>query len=410
MGRHRTSAAQWRVLAIVFVMLNFAMGINFTGYGALVGAIEAEFHTTRTLAAGGISMLTLALGVLSPVVGTMMPRVPLKWLMAAGILTNAAGYVVISQVHDIRLMLAAYALLIGPGFCLFSVVPCTAIITEWFDEGRGRALGLVNMPLGNAVLPVAAAAMLGAAGLRWTFLSFALLLMALLPPLLLLPDKPQARAADRVGAEAAPSLPAMSAMQILRTPAFLVLTLGVSVVSAGGLVMVTHIVSLGTGRGLSLSIASLLLAGFGLAGLVGAPAFGWISDKVGTRLAFAGLCFASVVPWLALGAVGGSFPVLLALALLIGALCNGTIPLFGLGMGEWLGEENVGLAMGLSYFLQIPFLFGAGPLAGAMFDGTGSYSATTMLHAGSFAVMGMVFLLFRPAAAGRAREAMPATL
>ncbi|WP_340314524.1 MFS transporter [Rhizorhabdus argentea] len=265
MSDARTSAEQWRTVAILFLILNLALGVNFAGYGSLVGAIEAEFATTRALASAGLSMLTLALGLISPLVGGLMRRVPIRLLMAVGIVLNAGGYLLLSQLHSILGLLACYALLIGPGFCLFSVVPCTAIIANWFDQRRGRALGIINMPVGNSAMPVAAAVMLTSYGLRATFIGGAVLLLALLPLLLLLRERPAtaARAAD------APALPPktkpLSVAAILGSPAFLVLTLGISLLSAGGLVMVTHLVALGMGRGLELSSASLLLAAFGLA-------------------------------------------------------------------------------------------------------------------------------------------------
>jgi cyanate permease len=66
-------------------------------------------------------------------------------------------------------------------------------------------------------------------------------------------------------------------------------------------------------------------------------------------------------------------------------------------MSEWLGPANVGLGMGLCYMLQIPFLFGSAPLAGAMYDATGSYDATILLHVASMVAIGVLMLVFRPA-------------
>jgi MFS family permease len=390
----RTSGEQWRVIAIVFLILNVALGVNFNGYGSLVAAIQNEFATQRVFASAGLSMLTLSLGLLSPLVGTLMRRVSIRLLMAVGISLNAIGYLVISQVHSIGAMLACYALVVGPGFCLFSVVPCTAIIANWFDTGRGRALGIINMPVGSSLMPIAAAVTLGALGLRATFVGGALILLALLPLLLLLRDKP--RLPTSTAPVAVPSaVPPLPSRAILRSPAFLILSLGIGILSAGGLVMVTHLVALGMTRGLDLGTSSLLLAAFGVAGVVGAPAFGWIADRIGPRYALALLCFASIPPWIGLIVSGSSFVVLLALAIWIGACSNAIMTLFGLAMSDWLGESNLGLAMGLSYSLQIPFMFGAGPLAGAMFDHYASYTPTIVLHCTSFAVMGVIFLLFR---------------
>lgn len=401
----------WRMVGLCFVLTNVALGVNFSAYGALVGAIETHFATSRALASGGISMLTLSMGLMSPLVGALMRRFPLRLLMAVGIVLNAAGLALASTTQSIGVLLAAYLLLVGPGFCLYAVIPCTTIIGNWFVAGRGRALGLANIPVGNAVLPVAAAAALSAVGLPLTFLGGAGLLLALLPLLLFLADTPErlgqtAHGVAEADAGAAPGA-TMTTAAILRDPAFLVLSLAVSVLSAAGLVMVTQIVGLSMDRGLTLESASLVLAGFGLAGVAGAPLFGALADRLGGGRAFAVLAFALVPGWLGL-LVANGFAALLLLAVLIGVCSNGIVTLFGATMGEWLGSANVGMAMGLCYLLQIPFLFGAAPLAGAMYDATGGYGATIALHVASMVAIGVLMLVFRPSP-GRFSASRPAS-
>ncbi|WP_341714021.1 hypothetical protein, partial [Erythrobacter sp.] len=54
----------WRMVGICFILINVALGVNFSAYGALVGAIETGFGTSRALASGGVSMLTLSMGLM----------------------------------------------------------------------------------------------------------------------------------------------------------------------------------------------------------------------------------------------------------------------------------------------------------------------------------------------------------
>ena len=390
------SRERWRVIILLFLILNVALSVNFAAYGALVGEIQKHYGAGRALASAGLSMLTLALGLLSPVVGALMRRHSIRVLMAAGIILNAVGYLLIRWTSNIFEMLAVYALLIGPGFSLFSVVPCSTIISNWFDAGRGRAMGIINMPVGNCLMPIAAAAILSAKGLMATFTGAAMLLLCLLPLLLLFKDRPTSASADSDNeSEKHAVVPtALGTITILRSPAFLILTLGVGVLTTGGLTMVTQIVSLGQESGLDVTSASLLLAGYGLAGLAGAPLAGWLADRLGPGYAFAIIFFATIFPWLSLMAAGGSFALLMLSTLLIGVCSNATMPLFGASAAAWLGAENISLAMGLSYMLQIPFMFGAGPAAGAIYDATGSYAPTIIILCCSFAVMGAVFLSY----------------
>ena len=395
----------WRMVAISFVVLNCALGISVTAYGSLIGAIQREFHTSLALATGGLSMITLSLGLLSPVVGGLVRRVSLKRMMICGVLLNAAGFALLTQVDQIGWLLAIYGLMIGPGFCLFSIIPCTTIVSNWFVQGRGRALGLINMPIGNAVMPVVAAYGLDKFGLHFVFWGSAALLLLLVPLILRIVDRPELVAQQARGAESelnpdSSMPPPLPAKAILLSIPFLVITLGVATLSGGGMMLVAHLVALGTEHGLSLGMASLLLAAYGLAGIAGAPVYGWLADRIGVGHAFAVLAFAQVLPWLSFIFVGNSMIELTIIALLIGMGMNAVIALFGTLVGEWLGQANVSLAMGLSLLLQIPFMFGAGPLAGAMHDATGNYTASIMLHIASFITIGLLFAVYRPPTPG----------
>lgn len=402
--------AGWRMVAICFLIMNCALGVNFAAYGAMVETIQREFATNRAVASMGLSMITLTLGILAPLVGGLLRKMSIRTLILIGLALNSSGYFLLSQVHDITLFLAIYALMIGPGFTLAGVVPCTAIISNWFVAGRGKALGIINMPLGNALMPLLAAALLINVGLPGALLGNGIILAALIPLAWLLVDEPARIGQQAMGGGAVDGVapePALSAAQIVHQPRFMILTLGVALLSAGGLAIMTHMVALATGRGVPLTSASLMLSVFGLAGLVGAPLFGWLSDRIGGGLSFAVLSLVQTLPWLGLIVAGADLPILLALAFAIGLCSNGILALFGVTMGEWLGQANIGLGMGLCYLFKIPFLFAAAPLAGAMFDHFGSYTPTILLHVGSFVLIGLAFLLYRPK---RAPDAVTSSL
>ncbi|WP_179045297.1 MFS transporter [Sphingobium lactosutens] len=392
----------WHMVAITFVVLNCTLGVNFAAYGAMVEAIQREFDTSRAFASAGLSMVTLALGMLSPLVGGLMHRISIKSMMITGIALNALGFVALTQINNIGLLLAIYVLMIGPGVALSGPVPCTAVISNWFNSGRGKALGIINMPAGNTLMPLLTALLLSQYGLQGAFLSCGLIIAALLPIMWFLVDTPEKIGQRAKGAttDAQRAETVLSAAQILRSPPFLVLTAGVTLLSCAGLVIVTHIVALATDRGIDLGSASLLLSAFGLAGIVGAPLFGWVADRIGGGRTFALIALLQILPWFGLMAAGNSLPLLLASAFTIGMCSNAILTLFGATMGSWLGSANVGLGMGLCYMLQIPFMFGAGPLAGAMFDHFGSYGPTVLLHVSTFVLIGVLFLFYRPHPSG----------
>jgi MFS family permease len=393
-----------RMVAVAFLAQNCAIGMNFGIYGTLVEALEKEFSASRALAASGLSMMTLVMGLLSPCVGSLIRRTSLRTLMIAGASLCAAGYIVLCFITSIRALLAVYALLIGPGVTFLGVIPASTLAGNWFKDGRGRALGIVNMPFFVFVFPFVSAAVLSQYGLRAVFIIVGVIFASLIPVLITVVDRPEAIGQlpfeRSSGTESrrghASGRPALSTREILGNRSFRLVTIGISLLTAGGIMMVTHMVPLALDRGVSLTSASLLLAIFGGSGAIGSLIFGWLVDRIGPRLSFVVLAFGWILPWSALIFVGGNMLALVPVAAVIGTFSGGIVALFGASMGLWLGRESMGPAMGLCYLLQVPFMFGPAPLAGYMVEVTGGYGATILLHISAFALVGVLFLIYRP--------------
>lgn len=396
----------WKMVALAFLAQNCAMGMNIGIYGTIVPSIEHEFATTRTLAATGVSLMTLFLGLSGPLVGALMGRFAIRTLMIGGAILCAIAYALLYFTTNIYALLAIYALVMGPGVAALGVMPASALVGHWFVEGRGKALGIVNTPLFILVFPFVAAFMLSQYGLRSVFITGGVCLVVLIPLLLPLVQRPEdigqrpLGSSSGEGAAQATAAVGLTMGQLLRVPAFWVATMGVSVLTFAGLMMVTHIVSLALDRGLPLASASLLLGISGVMSVAGPLVFGWLCDRLGPRWAFVINFVGSIATWLALMYVGANLPALIIIALLLGTSAGSTMGLFGASMATWLGRENIGRAMGISYLIQAPFMFGSGPLAGYLRQVTGNYNAAILLCVGAYALLTLVFLVYRPRAIG----------
>ena len=180
-----------RMLLIAAICQNIAVGLTFGSFGTLVVAVERTMHVDRGLSTLGAALAILTMGLLSPFLGGLMGRFGLRALLIAGALATAAGYGVAAVSTGIVGLLLAYAILIGPGIALMGLAVPSALVANWFIAGRGRAIGIVNMPVVVATLPPIAAVMVLSLGLRGTFVVLALIALALVPVLLLVVDKPQ---------------------------------------------------------------------------------------------------------------------------------------------------------------------------------------------------------------------------
>ncbi|WP_172808095.1 MFS transporter [Croceicoccus mobilis] len=359
----------WRMLVIVFLAQNCAIGMNFGIYGTIVTALEAEYATTRTLAASGLAAMTLVMGLSSPLVGRLTRRVSLRAMMIAGALICATGYALLALAPSIGAVLAIYALVIGPGVCLLGVLPSSTLVANWFHGGKGRALGFVNMPLFVSLFPILTAFVLAGYGLEGVFVMALGVSLALVPVLLAVVDTPARAGCEAYGAnaEAGPQADAQAP-------------------GAGPLL---------EGRALH-GNRSFQLIWFGIGAAIGALLFGWLADRIGGRRAVVVQALCWTVPWALLLVLGANLPLLLVAAGLAGMMSGAIVGLCGVLVGSWLGAQNFATAMGQVYFYKVPFLFGAAPLAGFLFEETGSYRLPVLLHIASFALVAALFGAFRP--------------
>ena len=399
------------MMMVAFLAQNCAIGMNFGIYGTIVGALETSYDTNRALAASGLAVMTTVMGVLSPLVGSLIRRHSIRTLMLVGTLVNAVGYVLLAVAPTIEAVLAIYGLIIGPGVCLLGVIPASTLVNNWFLTGRGKALGFVNMPVFVCIFPLATATLLPRFGLPGVFAMAAIVSLALVPLLLTVVSAPAERGLLRYGEGAAgasgadsghvaESGPILSSREIHASRAFQVIWLGIGLLTAGGVMMTTHIVPLAMEKGLALQPASLLLSAFGISAAAGALLFGWIADRIGGRRAIVAQALSWTVPWTAMLLIGPALLPLIAVAASLGLISGAIVGLCAVIVSAWLGPQNFAPAMGSVYFYKVPFLFGASPLAGFLFDRTGSYDAALILHIATFLFVGAMFAFYRPRAAG----------
>ncbi|WP_229735494.1 MFS transporter [Novosphingobium marinum] len=402
----------WRMLIIAFLAQNCAIGMNFGIYGTIVAALEANYQTSRALAASGLAVMTMVMGLLSPVAGELVRRYSIRTLMIAGTLVNAVGYVLLAFAPSIEVVLLIYGAVIGPGVCLLGVIPSSSLVSNWFLAGKGRALGFVNMPVFVAIFPLLTALVLERFGLVGVFLMAAAISLLLVLALVMVVSSPGERGLKRYGesegeaeaqnAGADAEGPVLTGRQINASRSFQVIWLGIGLLTAGGVMMTTHIVPLALDKGLELPAASLLLSSFGVCAAAGALLFGWLADRIGGQKAIVVQAFTWTLPWAALLLLGASAAPLIIVAGLLGLISGAIVGLCGVVVSAWLGSQNFAAAMGYVYFYKVPFLFGAAPLAGYLYDRTGGYDLPVIIHIATFVFVGLMFAFFRPRKIGDA--------
>lgn len=392
------------MIFIGFLGFNMGVGVSYGTFGVIMKSLETEFDTDRGLAATALALASLTLGLLSPVVGFILNRWPVRRMMIVGAMLNALAYLLLTLATTIYQVLAIYALLIGPSLGALSVVAGQTLISRWFITGRGRALGICNMPIMMALAPLIASWMLRNYGLDAVFLTNMVLSLAIVPILMLAVEHPanigqRARGEGVTGpagqAAATGMLVFETVGQVLRRAELWMLVVGISIVGGAGTLLVVHLVPFISDKGIPIEQAATAAMVFGIATSIGAPAFGWLADKIGPVNALAAEALLLLVPWLALILAPPSMPLYLVIAASLGICCGGITTLQGAAISALFGVGLFSRLMGLSFLLKLPFNFAAAPFAGYVLDVYGSYVPALVSVGCAILLAGCSFLLMR---------------
>jgi MFS family permease len=397
----------WLIAGCLFLSLFLLWGSGYNTAGLFIAPLLKQFGWGRTQVSMLFAVLALASGVSSPLAGRLLERVEARTIIVTGAILSGAGLVAASRANSFGPMLAAYATLgLGLGFSTF--VPTALVISNWFGERRGIALGIVmgGQSLGGMVMAPLVSYAIANAGWRVGELVLAAPMFVVVTPLVLALVRsrpPEASAAAQVKAPetataSAPSardifadVPGVEVAEALRTRSFWMIVAAQFLFPLAGVGAFVHMVAYLSGIGYSDGAAALSLSLVLLFATIGQPLMGVVADRMGGRRALA-LAFGLLALSLILLVAAGQGAMLGMFVLVFGLIVAGPIVLSPLVVAESLGVKRYGSLMGLVGF---PFTLGLaiGPLvAGAIYDFTGSYAHAFELCA-VFAGVGVVVSL-----------------
>ncbi|WP_375396602.1 MFS transporter [uncultured Sphingomonas sp.] len=369
----------WRMVALAFVTYNLGLTVVINAFGPALPALQRELGLSRAAASLPFGVLLLAMGTLAPLVGNLTSRVRLRTLMTVGCMAHATGFALLAFANNLLTVLVLFGLLIGSGCCLMAVISAPTLISRWFERDRGKALGfgLVQV-FGIAAAPLAAW-LIGQGGRQLLFLALAGVFVCAIPVMRLAIERPEdvgqspRRDPERADAPDAPALASHGA--ILSDPAFWLISFAIGIASAAGTGFTAHGPAMAIAKGLAPTLASTMLSGAGIGALVGAIAYGWLIDRIGPFHALTLALLQIAVTWFAFS-LATAPAALMVLSVLMGAAMGPAITLHSACIGERFGAASFSRVIGYSYFTKIPFMFGAAPLAGKLYDLSGNYAST----------------------------------
>lgn len=385
----------WVIVAITFMTTALVLGSRFSLGMFLPYMPEAlDASAADVSAAFAVSMIGAAM--MQPLGGLLLDRLGGRAVLTLGLVAAGSALCCTSFATQLWHVLVFMGLGSSVAFAAVSPALTTAIVIDWFDKGRGAALGVATSgtKVAMIILPPILAVLIASYGWRIAMLCLGVTIWALIPVVIVLvrnsPNQKEAVAARKTGSVSPAS--GATLQQALGMPAFWLITISLF---ANGQVMnlvfihlPNYMLSLGYNEGIA-ALALALLAGVGVFGTM---ATGVMADKIGSRLMLIimfgarGLSAALVI--LMPGPVA-----LLLFVVVFGLLGYGAIGVIGILTSQIFGKRAIGAILGAAYvFNQIGGA--AGVYSGGLaYELTGNYNAALWLSVATTLVASLVITL-----------------
>lgn len=137
----------WVIVGVGFTSLLIRFGVLQT-FSVFLVALVKEFGWNRGAVSGAQSLVMVMIGVGGPLVGYCLQRWGPRKVIAISALLLGLILALTSQIKQIWQFYLLWGLLGGLGHSFQSIVPWTAIISNWFIKKRGAAMGIAMAGVG----------------------------------------------------------------------------------------------------------------------------------------------------------------------------------------------------------------------------------------------------------------------
>ena len=428
-----------RWLVVLTLLLNAATGSPvFGGVGVWVDALEREFGWTRTELSIAFSLGQLEAGLVGPFIGVVVDRLGSRKVVLMGVLTTAVGFVVLSSTKNLPTFYISYVI-IFLGAAAGGWLPLMTALNNWFDKKRSLAMGIggIGFSMGSFLLVPALAWMVAPGNVGWQKTALALgvvFLIIAFPVSKLVRNNPEEygevpdgisnqicqSCGERVsrndlncttcGAEnsfgSASSTgtggynnvidnPDYSAIEILRIPAFWLISLCHGLSTMLIMTMSLHLILAFRDQGISVQTGALIW-GFtmgisGLSQIIG----GYFGDRIPKNIGLCVLgCFQSMaVLYATLINQENVWILAPVFCIVFGGSFGGRMPLATSIRGEYFGRKAFGKVLGLGMIPMMIFMTSGTLFAGYWYDVQNSYNMAFYIL-GSIAFLGSFGFLY----------------
>ena len=371
-----------------WVMVGYGITIQAVSVGTLIYCFALfslpwleEFSSSRRDLMLTVALLQIGVGLVSPFVGRALDAYPPQWVVTIGLLSLVIGLTLAQHVTSLFQLWLVYATFMPLAMALMGSLTSQTLVTRWFKEQRGLALGISSMGtnIGGIILPLLVAGWLLEMGWRDVMQNLLLLAVIVVLPAtwLLLGRKPQAN--DTEYQSNTMDTRVWTTKEILTTSLFWLPFCGIAPLSMAFGALQFNLGIITRDIGLLPAVTANLIALSSVSMVLGKLFFGMLGDRVDHRYLY---WLASGFGLLALALIAiADNVIVLALATIAMGLSGGSIlPLMGLIYSARFGTVSFGRVMG---FGTLTIVAGSTSpiMAGWAYDAFGSYNYAYMVLA-----------------------------
>jgi cyanate permease len=410
----------WWIVAAVSTLCAVVQGFTSSALTVIFKPLASELGFTRAVTSGAASVATLQGGLEAPLSGWLVDKFGPKWVMFAGITFIGTGLFLMNYIHSVWQYYLVWGVLIASGNNLALTIPIDKIITNWFIKKRGIALGIKFASIGVGAIIVVPIITWITANYGWRMTCQTWAIVAFLSLLLiiffirqkrpehygLLPDGARSETSEAgtdvvsKGIEYASQVQEteFTLRQAMKTRAFWLILIASGSAGTVQVAVNLHIIPFLTDKGISTTMAGLMLSLLNLSTIPARLFGGIIADRLKKGYLpylLASMYLTQAIAIAAVFLVPGISSIYVFL-ILFGLGSGAATPVFVLIRGRYFGRKAYGSISGISSMIIAPLGIISPIWTGWVYDATGSYSIAFWAFAAIAIFSVILAILVRP--------------
>ena len=357
-------------------------------YGVFTVPLERAFSFTRSQAILPYALSMIVGGIVQPVAGVLMDAKGPRKAIVISVVLLALGFIVSAFSQNLWQLTLGYGVLTGVASTGLTITAFSLLISRWFKQRRGRALGIAvaGIPLGMLVFSPLTAALISEVEWTGTFLILAAVMLLIVFPISWFFIREPSETEEIATKISTRGLFLNNEVgQAIKAKPYWILIVKYFGCGFSAAVLSAHLPAIALEHGFSAQEGATALGLLGAGGAVGVILGGWASDRFGLYKSLVSSYLVRALGFFLLAFFVQDLASFYAFSIIAGVLSPLTVTTTHLLIYNIFGVEIAGRMMGLTFLIhQVGATIGP-YFGGWIFEINGGYTL-------ALAVVGVVLL------------------